>query len=389
MKSSTLLATLLVSLVCVSCATQPPTQIVIRGEIANLPDSAKISIMRLDQNMYLPVAECYAIGGKFECAFIPDSVLVLPQQWTIMGDSLASSSKNFMADLGTTNITGEGNQVFRWDISNASTEQKELSGYQKAIAHVEHRQSELFAQCDELYQNFTMDKKQTIDSLQKEAIKLSAEIDLAKYKYFKEVDQISEALLNEFKWMLTSGIKYDSTLKSEHTTLCKIYDKMKGEMKESSDGKAIKNMLYPPKTVKIGDTIPDLELFDVSGNGHLLSEFRGKMVILDFWSSGCGPCIMAGPEIKNMQQKYGDQIEIISISTDTEKQWRDATKAHDVNWTNLSDMKGRDDGFCSNFSFQGIPYFMVINPQGVIIGDWSGYGEGIIEDKINKYLDKK
>ena len=70
----------------------------------------------------------------------------------------------------------------------------------------------------------------------------------------------------------------------------------------------------------------DTDLYDLEGNLHHLTELKGKYILLDFWSSGCGPCIMSIPEMGEVQEKYKDRLAIVSLSSDTEKIWKAASK---------------------------------------------------------------
>ncbi|MEG0892050.1 MAG: TlpA disulfide reductase family protein [Bacteroidales bacterium] len=126
-------------------------------------------------------------------------------------------------------------------------------------------------------------------------------------------------------------------------------------------------------------------MYDTLGKPHKLSNYRGKYIILDFWSSGCYPCLLAGDEIKEVQEKFKNKLTIISITTDYEKSWRDATAKHNISWTNLSDYKGRFAGFCSQFTFDAIPYFVIVDPSGKIIGNWFGYSKNNIYDKVKEF----
>ena len=68
--------------------------------------------------------------------------------------------------------------------------------------------------------------------------------------------------------------------------------------KNSQAGKEITVCLYPPVTVKEGDEMADTDLYDLQGNIHHLADYKGKYLLVDFWSRGCGPCMMALPEMK-------------------------------------------------------------------------------------------
>ena len=83
--------------------------------------------------------------------------------------------------------------------------------------------------------------------------------------------------------------------------------------------KEITVCLYPPVTVKEGDEMADTDLYDLQGNIHHLADYKGKYLLVDFWSRGCGPCMMALPEMKEISETWKDKVTVISLSTDTEK----------------------------------------------------------------------
>ena len=60
----------------------------------------------------------------------------------------------------------------------------------------------------------------------------------------------------------------------------------------------------PPMLLAVGEPAPDWTLTDTSGASHTLSEYRGKVVVLDFWATWCGPCIRTMPEIQRLHERY-------------------------------------------------------------------------------------
>lgn len=59
---------------------------------------------------------------------------------------------------------------------------------------------------------------------------------------------------------------------------------------------------------------PDFTVYDIDGNSHKLSDFKGKPVILNFWASWCGPCVSEMPEFQNFYEAYGEQIHFVLVN---------------------------------------------------------------------------
>lgn len=59
---------------------------------------------------------------------------------------------------------------------------------------------------------------------------------------------------------------------------------------------------------------PDITIYDLDGNSYKLSDFRGKPVVVNFWSSNCGPCKKEMPEFEVMYQQYGDEIQFLMVN---------------------------------------------------------------------------
>ena len=62
------------------------------------------------------------------------------------------------------------------------------------------------------------------------------------------------------------------------------------------------------------EAAPDFTVYDIDGNAHKLSDFRGKPVVLNFWASWCGPCQMEMPDFDEKYQAYGDQIHFLMVN---------------------------------------------------------------------------
>ena len=153
-------------------------------------------------------------------------------------------------------------------------------------------------------------------------------------------------------------------------------------MKDSPEGREIEDYLSPVKIVRIGDTLPDYEYIDRSGRACRLSEFLGKTVLLDFWSLGCGGCILSMPSLRKLHEEAGDRLEIVSISLDKDAAWKRGHEEHPVSWTDWRDPSG-SSGSVRSFKARGIPTFVLISPQGVVLDIREGFSEGWLQGVAN------
>jgi len=100
-----------------------------------------------------------------------------------------------------------------------------------------------------------------------------------------------------------------------------------------------------------------------------LSDFVGKadILIIDFWASWCGPCIAEIPNLKKNYEKYKNNLSIVSISIDNNKNaWMSALKKLDMPWTQLRAIPEDVELLKEKYLFSGIPYIIFLNKNGKI-----------------------
>ena len=126
-----------------------------------------------------------------------------------------------------------------------------------------------------------------------------------------------------------------------------------------------------PMQVLVGKQYTDLQLKDLNGQSHRLSEYvgKGKWVLIDFWASWCGPCRAELPELVKVYRAYhADGFEVVGISLDDDAQaWQKAVKKMNLSWNHLSDLKGWDSMAVEVYKVFGIPTNLLVNPQGRIV----------------------
>ena len=158
----------------------------------------------------------------------------------------------------------------------------------------------------------------------------------------------------------------------------RLSDRLTEEQKQSWRGKGITSYLQKITPVAVGDKAPGYEYVDAEGNKHFISELSGKWLLLDYWSTGCGPCVEAAKELAQLNKESTDMnLLIVSISLDGEDGWKEASHEHGVTWTNWRDPLG-SSGSIRAYDQGGIPVFVLVNPEGIIESIQLGYHDGFL-----------
>ena len=131
--------------------------------------------------------------------------------------------------------------------------------------------------------------------------------------------------------------------------------------------------------------MPDAELYDLQGGIHRLSDFKGKHILLDFWAGWCGPCRMSLPEMRELYAQYKDKLVIISLSIEGKSAWEVASATIEMPWLNLNDFQG-NSGLFARCGVRGIPHYVMISPDGIVLEHWKGYSRGQLKEKVKGYL---
>jgi thiol-disulfide isomerase/thioredoxin len=140
-------------------------------------------------------------------------------------------------------------------------------------------------------------------------------------------------------------------------------------------------------------SVPEDELGkDLKGNQVRISHYHGKVVIVSFWASWCGPCMKEMPVIAGVVKRVGpDHLQVIAINhRDEYERFRYVVKVlKDLPITMLRDQNGKT---AKKFGVQGIPRMIIIGRDGKVAADHTGYGEGMIPElvvQLNELLAQK
>ena len=163
-----------------------------------------------------------------------------------------------------------------------------------------------------------------------------------------------------------------------------LFNKLTPRVKNSDDGKMVEQYLLLNKELKIGDKFVDFEMMDSNGQQRKLSELQGKIVLLEFWSSWCGPCLSDIPYLKKTYEKYHKYgFEIFSVSFDTNKEsWLKIIEQKNLDWNHVTELKNVGNTAGLIYGVSGIPDNFLIDENGIIRARY------LRRDKLDKALKK-
>ena len=215
----------------------------------------------------------------------------------------------------------------------------------------------------------------------------NGEIDFAMYK--KELKDKSMAFLyNNPNNTVALSIMTNLMNNVSRDSLNLFYSKLDSIQKNSSNGISLKNYLTN-MPVKVGAQMVDFMAKDLNGNEVRLSDYKGKVILLDFWAYWCHYCHEQNQhEFPYLLEKYKNRdFIIISYSVDLDKKlWEQSSKNDNISWVNLSNLRGVDDLVAFQYGVKAYPTSFLIDPNGVVKKEFMGFERGVIEKEIDKLL---
>ena len=131
---------------------------------------------------------------------------------------------------------------------------------------------------------------------------------------------------------------------------------------------SLSSSLFINAQVTIGEIAPDFSLQNPKNSIVSLSSFRGKVVMIDFWASWCGPCRIANPGVERIYQKYkANGFEVLGISIDNKKKaWLKAIVQDKIHYQQLNDTLGWYSPVAEKYGINQIPTSFLLDKEGKI-----------------------
>jgi thiol-disulfide isomerase/thioredoxin len=148
-----------------------------------------------------------------------------------------------------------------------------------------------------------------------------------------------------------------------------LYKNFSKDVKNTWYGKQTYDYIALFKNIKVGDKYADFSQHDINGKLRKLSEFKGKVVLLEFWGSWCGPCRKGNPELVKIYSEFREKgFEIFGVGAETKKEeWLDAVKEDGLTWTNVTDYKGDKNKAALIYGVSYYPTNFLIDKNGVVV----------------------
>jgi peroxiredoxin len=175
-------------------------------------------------------------------------------------------------------------------------------------------------------------------------------------------------------------------------SLMAIYSEFSTSVKETNLGRSVYTYIIKKRALLINEIMPDFSFSASDGQRYQLSSFRNrKYVLMCFWDAGCGGCIENIPLLKRLNETYGKELQLISVSIDkSEDVWKRSLKKYSMPWLQTCDIAGYMTGpaVASLYDITYIPQYFLIDKEGRLIYHNTQLNDDLGYPALQKMLEK-
>ena len=196
---------------------------------------------------------------------------------------------------------------------------------------------------------------------------------LKEYKKFQnEMNDYSKKFIKENPDAYLSVLLLENFLMRQYLTpedIKSYFEGLDKDVKETKSGKKIKTALDSMSAIVIGKPAPNFSAPSPEGKTISLKESLGKVTIIDFWASWCGPCRAENPNVVALYNEFHPQgLNIIGVSLDKDAaKWKEAIAKDGLIWPHVSNLKFWEDPIAKQYNVQSIPATFILDEKGNIV----------------------
>jgi len=343
------LLSITVIFIMVACGTNQDG-FVIRGTIEGFNEGTAILQQRKNSE-FIALDSSSILKGKFEFA----GSLKLPEMCYISINDTLPKLKLFVENSRISIIAHIDS--LRNPVIEGSAIQTKLDVYNKKMKPFNDQLRSNYKEFLNAYKEGEIEKAKALemkfDQIADEQKKISMEV----------VAQNSNNVLAPY--LIWGTLAYDLYVDE----LSEIASKFSQEIAESIYVIQINNHISVLKKVAVGQPFTDIQMEDPEGNIKKLSDLEGKLVLVDFWASWCGPCRRENPNVVKLYHEYKDRnFDIFGVSLDTDgDKWKKAIADDGLAWHHVSDLDGWNNAAGKLYGVRAIPHTVLISPEGIIL----------------------
>ena len=361
------------AVVLISCSKVGKDEYMISGTATGIENGKTIILETQDATgMMLPKDTVKVQNGKFEMK----GTITEPSFYTIQLEG-AQAKIPFILENGEVTIAINKDSIQKSKVSGTYNNDQYVA-FNEEITKVQKKLMDFQSKNMKTMETAQQTKDTVvINKLMQEFSKIQEEVGAAsKAKYVTYAETHPKAFISA---LIIQGMLNDPTAdvaKSE-----KLYNSLEESLKKTKPGIAIKARLAELKTPAVGAApappAPAAEAkwrTDFSGpnpQGKIISlkENLGKVTIVDFWASWCGPCRQENPNVVAIYKElHSKGLNIIGVSLDKDaKAWKDAIAKDKLTWNHVSNLKFWDEPIAAQYKVESIPATFILDASGTIV----------------------
>ena len=354
---------LLLTTTLISCSNVGKEEFLLNGTIKGIPDGKLVILERLDDSLGpIKVDSAKVKEGKFTFK----GKILEPSMHSLRVETVQSSSY-IVIENGEIDIDIIKDSVFQNKMSGTYNNDQLFEFNKKGIENEKKKKD--FGKKYQATFLLAQNKKDTVTMKD-----IRTKYENLEKSFKTEI----EGYIKEHPKALISALLIGSLFNEFEPNMTKIetlYNGLDKSIKDSKAGKSIVKNIKEFKTVKEGRRAPEFAAPNPEGKKVTLKESLGKVTIVDFWASWCGPCRKENPNMVALYNEFHDKgLNIIGVSLDDEAdKWKEAIAKDKLAWTQVSNLKKWKDPIAIQYGVESIPKTYVLNSFGVVVAkDLSG-----------------